>query len=53
VAFGALVAVGALGALPERLRPRALVALGLALLALDAAFLWGGLVWNQYGVWGA
>jgi len=53
VAFSALVAVGALGLLPERLRPRALVGLGLAALLLDAAFLWGGLVWSEYGVWGA
>lgn len=53
VAFGALCAVGALGALPERMRPGATRLLALTLLLFDAAFLWGGLVWNQYGVWGA
>jgi len=53
VAFAALVAAGALAPLPERWRPRALVALAFALLLFDVAFLWSGLVWNQYGVWGS
>ena len=53
VAFAALVTAGALAPLPERWRPRALGALALALLLFDAAFLWSGLVWNQYGVWGS
>lgn len=53
VAFAALVTVGALAPLPERWRPKALVALAGALLLFDAAFLWSGLVWNQYGVWGS
>ena len=52
-AVGALVAVGLLTFVPRRWRPRALALAVFALVAFDSYFLWAGLVWNQYGVWGS
>jgi hypothetical protein len=52
-AFGLLVSVGVLVPLPRRWRAGAAVLVGAALVAFDGYFLWSGLVWNQYGVWGS
>lgn len=51
-ALGLLLAIGLVGALPERLRARAAAVIATGLIVFDGAFLWSGLVWNQYIVWG-
>jgi hypothetical protein len=52
-AFALLLGAAYLGPWPARWRrPAGLVVLSV-LLAFDGVFLWSGLVWNQYGVWGS
>lgn len=51
-AFGTLAALGVLGPLPARWRPVAFLGVATFLLVLDAVFLLGGLLPNQYLVWG-
>ena len=52
-AFAALLVAGLVAPLPARLRAHAAWGLGLALLLYDAAFLWDGLVPNEYLLWGS
>jgi len=53
LAVAAWFAAGACSWGSERVRQRSLVVLAAALVVYDAWFLWGGLVPNEYGVWGA
>lgn len=52
-ACAALLAVGWIAPLPQAARRIASLGVLLVLLSVDAYFLWAGLVWNQYGVWGS
>ncbi|MFT7485087.1 MAG: hypothetical protein ACI9F9_000933 [Candidatus Paceibacteria bacterium] len=52
-AISTLLAVGWLAPLPRSLRAKGLGLLVMAVLLFDGWFLWSGLVWNQYGVWGS
>jgi hypothetical protein len=52
-AFALLACAGLLLPLPRTWRPGVAVVVSTALIVLDAYFLWSGLVWNQYGVWGS
>jgi hypothetical protein len=51
-ALAGLVAVGLLTCLPRRARRKALALLCVLMILLDGLFLWSGLAWNQYAVWG-
>jgi hypothetical protein len=52
-ALGMVFVTGLLAQLHRYWRPRVAVLYVLALIAYDALFLWGGLVPNEYAVWGS
>lgn len=52
-AFAVLIAVGLLALVPRGWRARVTAGAAFALVLFDSYFLWVGLIWNQYGVWGS